>query len=326
MIGRFYYIFLIESMKEVMIMSKNVRQYHNVKVLYLEDDPFSREKLLRILNRRFRNILIAANGEEGYKLYHQYHPDLIITDLKVTEMNGLEMIRKIREQDDNVQIIVTTAHDDNEIFIQCIESNVNHFILKPIDLDRLILAIQKSVYHIELEKEWTHQNIELETERRKNKLTAIMDPLTNIYNRLKFDDLLTSLMKQTDNQFAIILMDIDNFKMVNEKFGYQKGDRVLNTISTILQQGTRECDILARWFGNTFILLAPEMDLKDAKELAESIRSLIEGFQFQNIGHLTCSFGITKFSPGKAKNELLIEAEHALSKAKNNGKNSVSIN
>jgi diguanylate cyclase (GGDEF)-like protein len=313
-------------MKEVMIMSKNVRQYHNVKVLYLEDDPFSREKLLRILNRRFRNILIATNGEEGYKLYHQYHPDLIITDLKVTEMNGLEMIRKIREQDDNVQIIVTTAHDDNEIFIQCIENNVNHFILKPIDLDRLILAIQKSVYHIELEKEWTHQNIELETERRKNELTAFMDPLTNIYNRIKFDELLTSAIDLNNSQFAIILMDIDNFKMVNAQYSYQDGDKVLNTISTMLQQGIRECDILARWEGNTFILLTPEMNSKDAKGLAESIRSLIESFQFQNVGHLTCSFGITQFSPGKTKKDILVEAEHALSKAKNNGKNSVSIN
>jgi diguanylate cyclase (GGDEF)-like protein len=309
-------------------MSKNVRQYQNVKVLYLEDDPFSREKLLRILNRRFRNILIATNGDEGYKLYHQYHPDLIITDLKVTEMNGLEMIRKIREQDDNVQIIVTTAHDDNEIFIQCIENNVNHFILKPIDLDRLLLAIQKSVYHIELEKEWTHQNVELETERRKYELSAILDPLTNIYNRPKFDELLSSVMEQTireNSQFSLILMDIDHFKRVNEQFGFHQGDKVLHIISTMLQQVTRESDILGRWEGNTFILLAPEMDLKNANELAESIRKLIESFQFQHVGHITCSFGITQFSSGKSKNEILVDAEHALSDSKNNGKNCISI-
>jgi diguanylate cyclase (GGDEF)-like protein len=309
-------------------MSKNVRQYQNVKVLYLEDDPFSREKLLRILNRRFRNILIATNGDEGYKLYHQYHPDLIITDLKVTEMNGLEMIRKIREQDDNVQIIVTTAHDDNEIFIQCIENNVNHFILKPIDLDRLLLAIQKSVYHIELEKEWTHQNVELETERRKYELSAILDPLTNIYNRPKFDELLSSVMEQTireNSQFSLILMDIDHFKRVNEQFGFHQGDKVLHIISTMLQQVTRESDILGRWEGNTFILLAPEMDLKNANELAESIRKLIESFQFQHVGHMTCSFGITQFSSGKSKNEILVDAEHALSDSKNNGKNCISI-
>jgi diguanylate cyclase (GGDEF)-like protein len=307
-----------------MIMSKNIRQYPNIQVLYLEDDPFSREKLLRILNRRFKNILTATNGEEGYQLYHQYHPDLIITDLKVAEMNGLEMIKKIREQDDNVQIIVTTAHDDNEIFIQSIENNVNHFILKPIDLDRLLLAIQKSVYHIQLEKEITKQNSELETERRKNQLYALMDPLTSIYNRPKFDDLLTHELDVNHAPFSIILMDIDHFSAVNEKFDYKLGDKVLITMATILQQLIRECDILGRWEGNTFILLVPEADTDHAFILAESIRTLVECYSFQDVGHLTCSFGIAEFTTGKTKKEILLRAEKALRQAKKNGKNCVS--
>jgi diguanylate cyclase (GGDEF)-like protein len=307
-----------------MIMSKNIRQYPNIQVLYLEDDPFSREKLLRILNRRFRNILTATNGEEGYQLYHQYHPDLIITDLKVAEMNGLEMIRKIREQDDNIQIIVTTAHDDNEIFIQSIENNVNHFILKPIDLDRLLLAIQKSVYHIQLEKEITKQNSELETERRKNQLYALMDPLTSIYNRPKFDDLLNHELDANHAPFSIILMDIDHFGAVNEKFDYMLGDKVLITMATILQQLIRECDILGRWAGNTFILLVPETDLDHAFILAESIRTLVECYSFKDVGHLTCSFGISEFTTGKTKKEILLGAEEALRQAKKNGKNCVS--
>ncbi|WML44494.1 diguanylate cyclase domain-containing protein [Neobacillus sp. PS3-40] len=311
-------------------MSKDVRQYHNIKVLYLEDDPFSREKLLRILNRRFRNIIVATDGDEGYQLYQTYRPDLIITDLKVNQMNGLEMIRKIREQNDNVQIIITTAHDDNDIFIQSIENNVNHFILKPIDLDRLLLAIQKSVHHIQLEKELTQQNLELENERRKNELFPIIDPLTSIFNRLTFDKLLTSELeksKQYEQSISVILIDIDNFKKINEQFGYEHGDKILVTISTILQQRISEYDILARWEGNTFILLTPQTDLKNAKELAHSIKSLIECFHFQDALHLTCSIGISEFSPekGKSKKDLLLDAEHALFQSKKNGKNCVSI-
>jgi diguanylate cyclase (GGDEF)-like protein len=305
-------------------MSKNVRQYLNIQVLYLEDDPFSREKLLRILNRRFRNILTATNGEEGIQLYHQYHPDLIITDLKVSEMDGLEMIRQIREHDDNVQIIVTTAHDDNDIFIQSIENNVNHFILKPIDLDRLLLAIQKSVYHIELEKEISKQHSELEKVRRKNELFDIIDPLTGIYNRPKFEKLLTSEMELNHDLFSIILIDMDNFHKVNENFDYQQGDKVLKTISTILQQMIREADILGRWEGNTFILYLPKPDSNKVMQLAESIRSLIECYQFQDVGHLSCSIGIAESSSNKSMKEILVTAENALRHAKMNGKNCVS--
>lgn len=124
-------------------MSNDLRQYQHIKVMYVEDDPFTREKILRVLNRRFKNVLVAIEGEEGYQLFKKYRPDIVITDLKMHQMNGLEMIRKIREENDKVQLIVTTAHDDNEYFIESIENNINHFILKPIDLDLFFTSYPK---------------------------------------------------------------------------------------------------------------------------------------------------------------------------------------
>jgi two-component system cell cycle response regulator len=143
-------------------MATNLQQYLNyqypdVRVLYVEDENFSREKLLRVLSRRFKTVHVAMDGEEGFALYQRYQPDLIIADIKMNQMNGLEMIEKIRKINNKVQVIVTTAHDDNDFFIQSIENNVNHFILKPIDLDQFLLAIQKSIYQIQLEKELTRQ-------------------------------------------------------------------------------------------------------------------------------------------------------------------------
>ena len=139
-------------------MEKNTMgSYQNVKVLYVEDDKFSREKLMRILERRFSNVLVATSGDEGYRLYKQTHPHIIIADIKLDKMNSLEMIEKIRGQDDKVQIIVTTANEDSELLLQLIENNINHFILKPIDLEKFLLAIQKSVVHIELERKLEKQ-------------------------------------------------------------------------------------------------------------------------------------------------------------------------
>ncbi|OLS38575.1 diguanylate cyclase [Bacillus sp. MRMR6] len=419
----------------------NTHAFKDVKVLYVEDDLFSREKLVRILQRRFPYIYTAADGEEGFELFKKHKPELIIADIKMNQMSGLDMIEKIREINDQVQVIVTTAHDDSEFFIHSIEYNVNHFILKPIELDRFLIALQKSAQQIQLELELNKQkkftraildfqdhlifvvendqivefnsafskftgmekgvplhkgnelsqlivddinyfkpedqtnwiaeilarpekqtkirlrridgntfiffmkvtNInqfesqflfvctditELEEESKRNKHLAMMDSLTNSYNRLKFDEILTSEIRRSEryhHPFSLIMMDIDHFKKVNDCFGHQIGDEVLCTISTIVQQRIRESDIFARWGGEEFIILAPETTLEGAIELAESIRLLINSFSFQKINHLTCSFGVAEFNTGKSKRELFSEVDRALYHSKNQGKNCVSI-
>jgi two-component system, cell cycle response regulator len=415
--------------------------FKDVKVLYVEDDLFSREKLVRILQRRFSHVYTATDGEEGFELFLKHKPELIIADIKMNQMSGLDMIEKIRGINDQVQVIVTTAHDDSEFFIRSIEYNVNHFILKPIELDRFLIALQKSAQQIQLELELNKQkkftraildfqdhlifvvendeivefnsafskftgmkkdvhlhkgnelsqlivddinyftpkdrtkwiveflerpekhmkirlrridgktcifhmkatNInqcenqflfvctdisELEEESKRNKHLAMMDPLTNSFNRLKFDEILTSEIRRSEryhHPFSLIMMDIDHFKKVNDCFGHQIGDEVLCTISTIVQQRIRESDIFARWGGEEFIILAPETTIKGAVELAESIRSLINNFSFQKINHITCSFGVAEFNAGKSKRELFSEVDQALYQAKNKGKNCVSV-
>ncbi len=101
--------------------------------------------------------------------------------------------------------------------------------------------------------------------------------------------------------------------------------KFLVTLSTIVQQRIRESDIFARWGGEEFIILTPETNREQAKSLAESIRLLIEEFPFQNIGPLTCSFGIAEFSSGKTKRELFLEADQALHQSKKRGRNCVTI-
>ncbi|WP_419887380.1 diguanylate cyclase [Neobacillus niacini] len=415
-------------------------QYQDVKVLYVEDEVFSREKLLRILNRRFSDVHVAIDGEEGFLLYKQHLPDLIIADIKMNSMSGLEMIQNIRKHNKKAQIIVTTAQDDNETFIHCIDHSVNQFILKPIDLDRFLLAIQKSVQQIQHEKELCKQNLltralletqdhvlfivehghlvdfnhafssftgiedtnslhksnlvanlfvedpnyfypkdkenwideffqteknyakvmwksqtdkqgiylmkashntgdeqilfvcteisALEEEYKKNEILSSMDPLTRSLNRTKFEELLSSEIRRSErynHPFSIILMDIDYFKNVNDYFGHQKGDEVLVTISTIVQQRIRESDVFARWGGNEFILLTPETNSQGAMVLAESIRSLINHFAFPEIGSVTCSFGVAEFSVGKSKRELISEVDQARYQSKIKGRNCVTV-
>jgi diguanylate cyclase (GGDEF)-like protein len=301
-------------MKEVRIMAFTLPkpqsyQYQNVKVLYVENEVFSREKLLRVLKRRFSDVLVAHDGKEGIQLYHQHQPDIIIADIKRNQLSSLEMIEKIRSLNEKVQIIATTGHDD--IYIPSIDKTINHFILKPIDLEIFLQAIQKSIYQIQFEKELSN-----------------MDPLMKCFNRLKFEEVLSSEIirsERYDHHFSIILFDIDHFKKLNTYFGQQKGDDVLRTISTIVQQRIRESDIFARWGGDELILMTPETNSRGAAVLAESIRNLIDSFTFSEIGSVTCSFGIAEFTSGKSKQELIIAAEKALNQSKLNGRNCVAV-
>ncbi|WP_297992070.1 diguanylate cyclase [Anoxybacillus sp.] len=129
----------------------------NMKVLYVEDEPGAREMLMRLLKRRIRDVKVAKNGQEALELFTTFQPDIVITDIKMPLLNGLELIRRIRESDEHVQIIITTAYDDNDFFIRAIEYGVNHFILKPIDHEKFLQSLQHSIYQRQLERELEKQ-------------------------------------------------------------------------------------------------------------------------------------------------------------------------
>ncbi len=109
-------------------------QVKDILLLYVEDDENIRKVYERYLKRKVKNLLVAINGQEGFDLYVKHKPDLIVTDIKMPIMDGLEMSRKIRTLDNLIPIIVTTAHTETEFFQEAITIGVNTFLLKPVDM------------------------------------------------------------------------------------------------------------------------------------------------------------------------------------------------
>jgi len=144
-----------------------------ISILYVEDEDAIRKALSITLKRRVETVYTAENGERGLEMYKIYNPDIIITDVKMPNMNGLEMSKKVRETDIETPIILTTALSDTEYFLDAIETGINHYILKPIDKNKLFYAIERCYKIIELKKE--KQRIEEElilneiTLRERNK-------------------------------------------------------------------------------------------------------------------------------------------------------------
>jgi diguanylate cyclase (GGDEF)-like protein len=157
---------------------------------------------------------------------------------------------------------------------------------------------------------------------------ATTDTLTGCYNRMMFNDLLKSESKKAarhNKKFTLVILDIDNFKSVNDTYGHLIGDEVLKEMADIVRETIRESDVFARWGGEEFSVLLPETGLNGGAILAEKIRENIKSHRFSKAGNLTCSFGVAQFKPEEPRDTLISNADWALYHAKNHGKNQVAV-
>lgn len=166
------------------------------------------------------------------------------------------------------------------------------------------------------------------TDKKRIEELSITDKLTGLYNRLKIDEVLNNQIEYSKRykvSFCVILIDIDNFKMINDTYGHDKGDYVLSEISTILKQNIRKTDSVGRWGGEEFFILCPNTDKEDCFLIAESIRKNVESHSFWDISKLTISLGLTSFLDNDNSLTIFKRVDNALYKAKDNGKNQTTV-
>lgn len=172
-------------------------------------------------------------------------------------------------------------------------------------------------------------NRALENEKQTLTNLSSTDKLTGLYNRYKFEDLFEfekSQMLRHNTQLAIILLDIDFFKEVNDTKGHNVGDAVLKEVALILRASVRNSDVVVRWGGEEFIVFTPKTTLEQAQQLAETIRANVKNATFSHGRQLTASFGVTSFEEEDKLETLIQRADRALYRAKELGRDNVQIN
>lgn len=155
---------------------------------------------------------------------------------------------------------------------------------------------------------------------------AVTDILTETYNRRKFDEVVTSghqLGNHEQAPFSLIMLDIDHFKKVNDRYGHAVGDKVLRHLSRVIRGLIRQGDLLIRWGGEEFLLLLPTTRLPEAGPFAERIRREVEKEQFPDAGSITISLGVAQLRQGDSTDALLKRVDTALYRAKQEGRNRV---
>lgn len=169
---------------------------------------------------------------------------------------------------------------------------------------------------------------ELIEQNQKLEVLSSSDPLTGIFNRLRLDHVLEEELTRTGRSggnFSVILLDLDNFKSVNDVHGHQAGDQVLVAVAWLLQEGTRELDVVGRWGGEEFLVICRETDLAGALALAEKIRGMIANHIFPVVGRKTGSFGVASHHAEETIDALIARADAALYHAKLKGRNIVEV-
>ena len=215
------------DLNELSLMCKDL------KLLYVEDDDKIRKTTLRLLRNFFDNVTVAIDGRDGFEKFKAGKFDLIISDIRMPNVSGLDMISLIREEDQDISILLISAHVDGEYFTQAIELAIDAYLVKPLVRERFVKTLYKTVkkikalafsndYHRNLEEEVKRRNADMERELN-------FDALTTLYSRYSFfKDI------KAQRSPVILLIDIDKFKVINEVYGSEIGSKVLQKFSVYL--------------------------------------------------------------------------------------------
>ena len=323
---------------------------NNFTLLYVEDNHDAQDYMKFYLGDEVKEFYQAFDGEEGLKMYHDKKPDIILTDINMPNMNGLDMSVKIKNIDEHQYVIILSAFQDTETLKVAINTGVDGFILKPLDTSNILLnklnfiaenlqnkidaanyrsrmelALFKYKQQVELLKE-----LQTKLEKQKNLLhhKAHHDGLTEVANQVSFNAKLNETIqnaKNNDKKVALFFIDLDNFKDINDTLGHHVGDETLKIVAQKLTQTTRDMDIVARLGGDEFgVIIENIKSLEDVQLLASKIIKIISSPMKidTNLTTISCSIGIGIY-PDNAQDDisLLKYADKAMYRAKRSGKN-----
>ncbi len=312
------------------------------RILIVDDDPTFSRILAAIIEKGGYQPSIAESAEVALELYSNDPFPLVFSDLRLPGIDGIELLQKIRQSNEDTQVVIITGHASLESSLQSLREGAYDYLIKPLRYHSLVLplikrALDKVRLIIEnryLLEKIQQSNSELETTNKILRDITLKDGITGLYNQRYLMETFNIELKRSrrhNRVFSILFCDIDYFKQFNDKNGHLLGDKALERFSKLILKRLRITDFASRYGGEEFVLLLPETDKASAFVLADDIRRLIQesdfdGQESQPGGKLTVSIGISSFPvDGDSEDALLTTADKALYHAKNLGRNQVII-
>ncbi|MFH1132462.1 MAG: diguanylate cyclase [Pseudomonadota bacterium] len=298
------------------------------KILVAEDDPASSKILEKTLKGWGYNVILTDNGQDAWEVISKQETQLAILDWMMPKIDGLQLCRKIRQEkmDKYTYVILLTSKQSKEDIYEGLSAGADDYISKPFHHLELQARINTGKRIIQLENRLLEYQDHLEE-------LATRDGLTKLWNRRTIlrhleEELHRSLRES--QPIATIMIDVDHFKLINDKFGHHTGDDVLTYIANQLEANLRPYDKLGRYGGDELLIVLPNCSLRNAESIAERLRLVISARKIpteSGLMNVTISLGVTssEAKPYSTVKNMIKTSDTALYEAKAKGRDCVVI-
>jgi diguanylate cyclase (GGDEF)-like protein len=310
---------------------------YRMRVLLVEDDRAMLVLLEAMLKAAGHDVLVARNGVEAMRIVEQHHPQLVITGWAMPQMDGITLCRKLRESSErcDVYVIILTIQESVDRLVEAFEAGADDYLVKPVAQKVFFARLRAAQRVVQLQEELAFDreqllrfSKDLAASNERLQRLALTDALTELPNRRFAMERLEqewALSKRGDRTLSCMMVDIDCFKPINDKFGHQAGDEVLKCVANTLRQSARTQDVVCRYGGEEFVVICPDTGIDAAYQCAERLRLNVAALKFKNQEagiRLTISIGVAEKKEGITSIEkLLSRADECLYVAKQGGRN-----
>ncbi|GGY00151.1 diguanylate cyclase [Massilia dura] len=289
------------------------------KVLVADDDAINREVLAELLKPEY-TVLLAKDGTQALDRAVRHVPDLILLDVMMPDMDGFEVLRRLRDdpRTADIAVIFVSGLGQPEDEAQGLKMGASDYILKPFNAT---VVMARVALHLQMVRQ-----------RRMLEHLAHVDGLTELANRRRFDEVFELECQRAlrhETALSIALLDIDAFKQYNDHYGHPAGDRALRAVARAAAAAVRRPgDLAARYGGEEIVLLMPDTDAAHARAVVERLRNALNRLEIPHVGSpvapvLTVSVGGATLLPGEDATALFAAADAHLYRAKQAGRNRV---
>jgi len=292
----------------------------------VDDDPLQCAHMAKIVTEWEAEPFTAQQLSDALRLHKEAHPDLVLLDVMMPHVDGYKLAQMFKRASPFVPIILLTALEDIDSKRRGLSAGADEFLIKPVNALELQIRMSSMIRIKRLADE-------LERVNRNLAELATIDPLTQVANRRVVEQRLAHEFQRErryKHPLACILIDIDHFKAVNDNYGHPIGDKVLVEVAAAIRESIRTTDLVARFGGEEFIVVAPETGTAPALLVAERIRRAITekttAKMDQGLPVVTASLGVaTTDVKVVTESELVAKADAALYRAKHEGRNRVVV-
>ena len=294
------------------------------KILAVDDSLLICQQIEKVLKNEEYTVYKSHSAKETLELLEEVDPDLILLDVILPDMEGYELFEKIKEKDKNhAPVIFITSKDSEQDVLRGFELGACDYIKKPFRPEELKSRVKA---HLEDKRERDELKILNETLKANMQIlnrVAYRDELTGLYNRRFVVEKLAQDLMEPNRQDALVMIDVDDFKHVNDCYGHDAGDMVLVCISNIMESVCRRHKVV-RWGGEEFLIILMAVTKQECFEVCEEIRKEIQAFPFlqgNTTFYCTVTLGISLYDKEQSFKMNMTHADMALYRGKKTGKN-----